>query len=149
MRDETPRCVLDELAAQPLLSACRPAELRAVAKLGTHVPVDGGRVLMRQGGLAEEFCLLLAGHAHCLIDDRPVAMFGEGDFFGEMALLDGGRRHATVITEGAADLLVLDPREFSSLLAAAPTAAARITAACAAREYANRTAEADSRFARR
>jgi CPA1 family monovalent cation:H+ antiporter len=140
----TPRSVLDELAAQPLLSACGRNEVKAVANLGTRVPVRGDSVIMEQGRVGSEFCVLVAGHAHCLIDDRPVAVFGVGDFFGEMALLAGGRRHATVITEGPAELLVLDRREFHHLLDAAPTAAARITTASAARERANRLASTET-----
>jgi len=135
----TPKPVLNELAAQPLLAACRRSELKAVANLGTRVPMGASTKVMEQGALASEFCVLVSGHAHCLVDDRPVAILGEGDFFGEMALLDGGRRHATIVTEGPAELLVLDRREFRHLLTAAPAAAARIVSACAARERANRT----------
>ncbi len=137
MRDGTPRSVIDELAAQPLLSACGREEVRAVANLGMRVPVGHSAVLMRQGAIGQEFCILLSGHAHCLIDDRPVAVFGEGDFFGEMALLDSGRRQATVVTEGPAELLVLDRREFLHLLEAAPAAAGTITAASKVRKDAN------------
>jgi CPA1 family monovalent cation:H+ antiporter len=143
MSHGTPKPVLDELAAQPLLAACRRSEVKAVANLGTRVPVGTSTMVMEQGALASEFCVLVSGHAHCLIDDRPVAMFGEGDFFGEMALLDGGRRHASIVTEGPAELLVLDRREFRHLLTSAPTAAARIVSACAARERANRSSHTE------
>jgi CRP-like cAMP-binding protein len=137
-----PQSLIDEFAAYPLLSTCRPEEVRAVVNLGTRVPVRNESVLMEQGTIGAEFCVLVAGHAHCLIDDQPIALYDEGDFFGEMALLEGGRRQATVVTDGPAELLVLDRREFRYLLEAAPTAAARITATCAARERANRFAHA-------
>jgi CRP-like cAMP-binding protein len=137
MRNGTPRTVLDELAAQPLLAACGHAELRGVADLGTRVRVGHGEVLMRQGTVGDEFCIVLSGHAQCLVDGRPVARFRQGAFFGEMALLRAGRRHATVITERSAELLVLDRHEFRRLLAAAPSAAKTITAMCTARRRAN------------
>jgi CRP-like cAMP-binding protein len=137
MRDGTPRSVLDELPAQPLLSACGRAELQGVGNLGTRVRVGQRAVLMRQGTVGDEFCILLSGQASCLIDGQPVATFRKGGFFGEMALLGAGRRHATVITDRPAELLVLDRHEFRHLLAAAPTAAKTITAMCAARRRAN------------
>jgi CRP-like cAMP-binding protein len=137
MRNGTPRSVLDELAAQPLLSACGRAEVRRVGTLGTRVRVGHGAVLMRQGTIGDEFCIVLSGHAYCVVDGQPVALFRKGGCFGEMALLGAGRRHATVITERSAELLVLDRHEFRHLLAAAPTAARTITAMCTARRRAN------------
>jgi CRP-like cAMP-binding protein len=137
MRHDPLQPILDHLAAQPLFSTSTPRELRAVANLGTTIAVRDGAVLTRQGALGREFCVLTAGHALCLIDDRPVAVFGAGDFFGEMALLDGGRRQATVIAQGCAQVLVLDVREFRQLLDSSPSVAAKITAACSTRRHAN------------
>jgi CRP-like cAMP-binding protein len=137
VRTHIPQSILQHLADQPLFAGATSGERRAVANLGTHVTVPDGRVLMRQGGPAVEFCLLLAGDAWCEIDGRPVADFGPGDFFGEMALLDRGRRHATVVTGGTAELLVFDPAEFSGLLATAPSVAQRLVTAYSERRRAN------------
>ena len=49
------------------------------------------------GQRGREVMLVLAGRAVCLVgDERPVAVFGPGSFFGEIAALDGGTRTATV-----------------------------------------------------
>lgn len=52
--------------------------------------------------------------------DTELATLGPGDFFGELALLDREPRTATVTVESPMDALVIDPREFRSLLEEAP-----------------------------
>ena len=94
-------------------------------------------MLTRQGAVGEQSSSLFSGGADCPIDRRPVATFREGGFFGEMALLGTGRRRATVITEGAAELLVPGRRDFGHLLTAAPSAASTMTAMCSARRLAD------------
>ncbi len=141
MRERVARRELDMLAAVPLFSSCGQAELRQIARLGTPVPVPAGRVLTVEGTPGREFFLILEGAAECTIGGRHAAQFGPGDFFGEMALLDGGPRTATVTALTDMEVLVLDAREFSSLLAASPsittkvlgTLARRLRAADAAR----------------
>lgn len=74
------------------------------------------------------------GKARCLVDSSLVAHFETGDFFGEMALLEaGGRRHAAVIAEEPSEVLVLDGREFNSLLDASPTIAKKLLVVLAER----------------
>jgi CRP/FNR family cyclic AMP-dependent transcriptional regulator len=135
-----PKAVIDMLHAVPLLSACSTRELRAVANLGTQLPVDDGRVLIEQGKPGREFFLLTSGKARCLVDGTEVARFGPGDFFGEMALLERGPRQATVVVvDGPAEVLVLDGREFDHLLDASPSTARKLLKAVAERERANAT----------
>jgi CRP-like cAMP-binding protein len=62
-----------------------------------------------------------------------------GDYFGEMALLDHGPRHATVIAEGPMDVMVLDGREFWSLLDAAPSITKKLLVELARRERVDAT----------
>jgi CRP-like cAMP-binding protein len=132
-----PKAVIDMLAAVPLLSACSRKELRQIAGLGTAIKVRDGEVLTEQGRSAREFFLVVDGTARCLVDGTVVASLGPGDYFGEMALLDRGPRHATVIAEGPMDVLVLESREFWGLLDAAPSIAKKLLVAFAQRERAN------------
>ena len=96
-------------------------------------------MLTEQGRSGREFFLVLDGQASCLVDAIEVASFGPGDYFGEMALLDGGPRHATVIARGPMDVLVLETREFWALLDAAPSIAKKLLIVLAQRERANAT----------
>ena len=137
MRRGVPKAVIEMLHAVPLLSACNKKELREVAKLGVPLPVADGAVLTEQGEPGREFFLVLDGKSRCEVDGSVVAEFGPGDFFGEMALLDHGPRHATVVAEGPGEVLVLDGREFNTLLDASPTIARKLLTALAQRERAN------------
>ena len=116
-----PNEVVGQLREVPLFAECNKGELRHIARLGTRVSVEDHRVLTRQGRPAQEFFLIRHGKATCLVDGTKVAELGPGDYFGEMALLDGGRRHATVIADGPTEVLVLERREFWSLLDSAPS----------------------------
>lgn len=134
-----PKAVIDMLAAVPLLSACSKKELSQIARLGTEITARDGEVLTKQGRPGREFFLIVDGRARCLVDGAAVASLGPGDYFGEMALLDGGPRHATVIAEGPMDVLVLETREFWGLLDAAPSITRKLLVALARRERANAT----------
>lgn len=132
-----PKFVVDMLQTVPLLSGCNKKELRQIASLGSPVTVADGKVLTEQGTPGREFFLVLEGKARCLVDGSIVAHFGPGDFFGEMALLEHGPRHATVIAEGPMELVVFDGREFNTLLDTSPTIVRKLLNALVEREAAN------------
>jgi CRP/FNR family transcriptional regulator, cyclic AMP receptor protein len=134
-----PDAVIEMLHNVPLLSACNKKELRQIANLGTHVSVSDGAVLTEQGQPGREFFLLVHGAARCLVDGALVANFSSGAFFGEMALLDHGPRHATVIAEGPTELIVLNGSEFAALLDASPSITKKLLFALAERTRANAT----------
>lgn len=126
MRSRVPKRELEMLAEVPLFSLCTQRELRDVARLGTPVDVPPGRVLTKQGGPGREFFLVLEGRAECTVGNKKVAVFGPGDYFGELALIEGSPRTATVTAVTPMTVLVLDGREFSTLLAAAPSIAPKM-----------------------
>jgi len=135
--DRIPKQVLDVLATVPLFSSCNKAELRKIARLGAELEFPAETVLTQQGEPGFEFCLLVGGSARCLVDEKLVATLPTGDFFGEMSLLDRGPRHATVIADEPVRLIVLDAREFSSLLDTSPTIAKKLLKSFAVRVRAN------------
>jgi CRP-like cAMP-binding protein len=118
--------VTESLAKQPLFAKCSKKELEAVSRLGTTIKVDAGYVLTREGRRGYEFFVILNGTASCTIGGERVATLSNGDFFGEVALLDGGDRSATIVTETEMEVIVIDSREFSGLLGDAPTASRQI-----------------------
>jgi CRP/FNR family transcriptional regulator, cyclic AMP receptor protein len=136
-RRGVPHEVIDMLHNVPLFSGCNKKELRSIAALGAPVSAPEGTKLTEQGKPGFEFFLMVEGKAKCLIDGKVVAKFGPGDFFGEMSLLDRGPRHATVVADGPCEVLVLDGREFSSLLDTSPTIMRKMLVALAQRERAN------------
>jgi CRP/FNR family cyclic AMP-dependent transcriptional regulator len=124
----------EALAAVPLFSGCTKKELAQIAGLGAVVTVADGATLTAQGHLGREFVMVLSGRARCLIDGEEVAAFGPGDYFGELSLLDGGPRTATVIAEGDGQIVVLDQREFFELLDVSPSIAKKLLIELAGRQ---------------
>lgn len=128
-----PKSALSALRAVPLFSRCTEKELKEIAGLGTPITLAAGRELTESGQKGREFFILLSGKAVCHVGDKEVATFGPGDFFGEMALLDGNPRSATVVAEGQVDALIFDSREFLRLVEASPSLALKMLESMASR----------------
>ena len=77
--------------------------------------------------------MLADGVADVVVDDRSVARPDAGDFFGEIALLDRGRRTATVVAVTDVVLFVSSAPEFVALLGEAPDMTRRLLAGLAGR----------------
>ncbi len=141
MRSRIPKQQLDLLAGVSLFAACSQNELRAIAQLGTPVSAEAGAVLTRKGRPGSEFFLVLSGKASCTVGRRVVASYGKGNYFGELALLHGGVRTADVVATTDMELLVLDAREFRSMLMTTPSIGVKMLG-----RLAERLADADARF---
>jgi CRP/FNR family transcriptional regulator, cyclic AMP receptor protein len=124
----------------PVFSSCSERELKAVARLGAVVSVEAGHILTKQGRLGREFFVVLTGSATCHVDEDLVATFGPGDFFGEMGLVDRQPRSATVRATTAMEVLVIDSREFATLLAESLSTTRKILAELSKRVRAAQTA---------
>jgi GNAT superfamily N-acetyltransferase len=133
---------LDELARIDLFRALRPRQLHALAGLTTEVDAARGAVLCREGEIGREWFVVLDGHATVSIADDPVAVIGPGGFFGELALLTGEPRVATVTAATDMRLIVMSRREFDALLTQMPLVSRRIL-----RELGGRLRAADARLA--
>jgi CRP/FNR family transcriptional regulator, cyclic AMP receptor protein len=116
-----------------LFSGCSDKELAEISRLTTEVEVAEGKVVCRQGETGNEFFVIIDGTASVTIDGEEVNVLGAGDFFGELALLDGGERLASVTATSPLDVLVLSRSEFQSLLHAVPSLAVRMLHAIGAR----------------
>jgi CRP-like cAMP-binding protein len=87
--------------------------------------------------------MVLSGTAVCLVRGAEQARFGPGDFFGEVATLDGGPRTATVVAHTDMEVLVLNRFEFEKLFKSSPEVAHRMLTVMARRlRHANATAVA-------
>lgn len=133
MRTRVPKDELELLGRVPLFSHCSQAELRDIARLGTQLDIPEGRELITEGTRGVEFFLVVEGEAECTVRGTTVAVLGPGDYFGEMALLDGGARSATIRAASPMRVTVLHASEFSSLLRAAPSISLKLLANLAGR----------------
>ncbi len=104
----------------PLFSRCNKKQLAAIASLADLVGLPAGTELIREGAQGREFMVIVEGAAEVRRKGRKIDTIGPGDFIGEMALIVGGPRNATVKTTSDASLLVVTDRQFWSLLDQAP-----------------------------
>ena len=124
---------LKYLAEVPLFSACSNKELQKIAKASDEVAIEAGRVLVEQDGVGREAYVIIDGEASVKRGNRKIATIGPGDHFGELALLDGGPRTATVVADTPMKVLVLGQREFLGVLDDVPGLAYKILRIMAAR----------------
>lgn len=141
MPHRIPKQQIDLLKAVPLFSGCSHSELRSIAQLGTPVSIEKDVMLTSKGSAGREFFLVLSGIASCKLGKREVAEFTTGGYFGELALLHGGIRTADVVAETDMELLVLDAREFRSMLMTTPGIGVKMLA-----RLAERLADADAHY---
>ncbi len=125
---------IEMLAQRPLFAELSRKELESVAALGVTLEIAANQVLTKEGAIGEEAFLIVSGNAHCTVGDQvDVANLGPGDLFGEMSLLDGDRRSATVIADTDMTVTVFERREFVRLVETSPFIAMKLLAAMAAR----------------
>jgi CRP/FNR family transcriptional regulator, cyclic AMP receptor protein len=91
--------VIPTLEKMPLFRDVNGRELRDVAARFDDATYLAGHGVLTEGMTGPEFFIILDGTASVLIDDQVVATLGPGDFFGEVAALDGGPRTASVRAE--------------------------------------------------
>lgn len=110
----------------PLFHSCSRRELSLLARIADEASFPAGRVLIKRGDFGKEFLLLLEGAVTVEPPTGKRVRMGPGDFFGEMSLLDGEPRSATVTAETPVHLLVMGQREFFTLLAEVPSVARKL-----------------------
>ena len=124
---------LDHLRKVPLFSRMNQRQLERLGQLADEIEVGLDEVLAEQGRVGHEFFIVLDGHLVVLDGRNPIAQLGPGDFFGEIALLDGRPRTATVRAEGITRLLVVGHREFHALMDEFPSVRTAVLEAVADR----------------
>ena len=115
-----------DLASIPLFESLSASDLQQLAGWFDVQDASAGVRLTGEGAAGYSFYVLLEGTAAVEADGSTLANLGPGDFFGEMAILGGGRRMATVTTTSPAKLLFMFGTEFRRLQEALPDVAARI-----------------------
>jgi NTE family protein len=115
----------DLLATIPIFSFLGRTELAAVEGLFVEETHQKGDTICRQGEEGDTFYVVLDGELDVLAGEggqHLIAVLKRGDFFGEMALLQGGKRTATVVASRRARLMSLGRAAFNSLFLKSPKA---------------------------
>jgi CRP/FNR family transcriptional regulator, cyclic AMP receptor protein len=117
-----------ELARIPLLGALSESDLDELAPSFESKSVSAGTRLVGEGAAGYSFFALADGEASVTVDGAEVASLGFGDCFGEIALLDGGLRTASVTVTTPATVYVMFGTEFRRLQQSHPEVAAQLEA---------------------
>lgn len=116
------------LSALPLFAGLREDELASVAARLRVTPFMKDDVMTRQGAVAHWLYVIVSGEADVWFEQpggerRFVATLGPGSVFGEMGMMTGAPRSATVVARGDAECYRIDKASFESILAARPALA--------------------------
>jgi len=117
----------------PLFAQCSKQELAAVAAVADETDLSEGKELTKQGQPGREFVVLVEGRADVRQDGRKLRTLKDGDFFGEIALVTGRPRTATVVATTPVRVLVITDRSFRALLEQSPGIQKKVLQALAER----------------
>ena len=117
----------------PFLQPLTDDQVALVVERGNRLVVPAGEVLFRKGDFGHCMYVILSGKVQIYLDagEGQVLVLGvlaPGDFFGEMALIDGGPRSAGALTVGECELFVLERAAFLDLLSVSPELLSRLFA---------------------
>jgi CRP-like cAMP-binding protein len=87
------------VAACPLFSELDAEGLAAVVATAVEVDFPAGRTIARQGEIGTGLFIVTSGSVRVVRDGRELNRLGPGEFFGELSVLDGAPRNASVIAE--------------------------------------------------
>jgi voltage-gated potassium channel len=121
------------VARVPLFQELKPALLVDLVELLEAQVIDPDAVIAHKGDVADAMYFIVIGRVRLDFDGRSVEL-GEGEYFGEMALLDDRRRSADIVTLSQAHVLKLDARSFREFMGRHPEARVRLLDAIRARD---------------
>jgi CRP-like cAMP-binding protein len=109
----------------PLLADLTPADLQRVAAIATEHDFVDGEFICEQGEAGNEMFVIISGEARVVVhrdgqSEKEIARRAAGDAVGEMSLISGETRIASVISVGDVRALCLDRLNFESLLRERP-----------------------------
>jgi len=113
------RGLVDVLAGVPLFAGLSRRHVTKIAGLASSKRYGSGSTLVKSGAPGESVFVILDGRVAVRAGARRITL-GIGDFFGEMSLLDGEPRSATVIAQTDVLVMMIPRRKFLKLLANEP-----------------------------
>ena len=119
-RQEETSEVLDEIAHVEMLHNLSPSEVQAIIPLLKPLTVEPGTTLCEEGTPGDAMFIILSGEADIYKGPQLMAQLGAGEMFGEMALLTGEERSASVIASTPMKLYELDKSDFDGMLTRSP-----------------------------
>jgi CRP-like cAMP-binding protein len=115
--------IVKELGATDLFGKVSRKSLEAIAAQARIVEHAPGKEITEEGGSATGFHLIRSGTASVSVGGAPRASLGSGDYFGEISLIDGQPRSATVTADGPLTTISLASWSFKPILDEEPDVA--------------------------
>jgi CRP-like cAMP-binding protein len=110
-----------EPGARSLIEHMTSSQLSAFAIFSVLRNFKQGQHIIVEGDEADGFYILLSGHLAVATEGRFIGELSEGDVFGELGLLEGGTREASVTVVSAdSEVLFMSTRSFQHLLQTVP-----------------------------
>jgi CRP-like cAMP-binding protein len=117
---------IDVLRRVPLFEELDDAELQSIADSMNEANVPAGAVVTAEGGPGDGFFVIELGEAEVTVEGESRATMAAGDYFGEIALLLGSSRTATVTATTDLRCYALTPWDFRTLVEGVPTIAWKV-----------------------
>jgi CRP/FNR family transcriptional regulator, cyclic AMP receptor protein len=110
----------EALRAIPLFNGMSDRSIEIIAEIVREASFPAGASLVTEGEPSESFMIIRDGRATVDQGDRTLRELGAGDFLGEIALIDGGPRTASVTATDPVTVLVIDRAGFQRLMSEFP-----------------------------
>ena len=123
----------DLLEQVPLFSGLSRRQLRRLAEHADIVSFREREAIVEAGQAGGTFYVMLEGEAKVVRGSKTVGRLEPGEFFGEISLLDGGPRTATVLAETPVSAIRIFKRSFDRVVSEEPAVAAKILTVVARR----------------
>ena len=108
---------VDVLRGIPLFAPLSKRHVKRIANLARPRRFAASSAIVRKGQRGETFYVVLDGEATLSLPREGTSTLAAGDFFGELALLDGGPRSGTVIAKTPVLTMAIGRRPFLKLVA--------------------------------
>jgi len=122
-----------DLATLPLFGGMSGEQLGQIATSCEELEVEEGTVLLREGDFGHAVFAIRSGTADVVHDGAVINTLGPGDYFGEIAVMSGGRRSASIVATSPLRLVTIFNREIWRLEREAPEVASVLRSTIAAR----------------
>lgn len=128
----------DALSRVWIFQGLSEEELERISRLARAKAYNARQTIVEKGEPADEFFVLLRGRAKVMSrgaggSHAAINVMGAGEVFGEVGILDGQPRSATVTTLEPCEMAMVDKRAFNELLASSPSIAGKLLAVLARR----------------
>jgi CRP/FNR family transcriptional regulator, cyclic AMP receptor protein len=111
---------LKALGSTDLFSSLSRRSLKTVAECARVINHPAGKQLVTEGEEGVGFHLIVEGTVSVVVGGKPRGSIGAGQYFGEMSMIDGGPRSATITTETPVVMIYLSAWHFRPILKAEP-----------------------------